>query len=112
MTIAINPTAKSKPVAKPAAKAKAKKAAPAPAKKAAPAPAAKAKPAFNDERLRLDNNAKITLKTKDNPCRVGSLVFKRYAKYRTGMTIADARAAGLHGGDFKRDLEKGRITIG
>jgi hypothetical protein len=60
---------------------------------------------------RFLDTAKITLLAKENPCRTGSKVFKRFAKYRNGMTVAAAKEAGLFAHDFRRDIGKGYISI-
>ena len=45
-----------------------------------------------------------------NPKKPGSASHERFSKYRVGMTISEALAAGLMPGDIKWDLERGFIT--
>jgi Protein of unknown function (DUF2786) len=46
-----------------------------------------------------------------NPKRPGTQAFARYAHYKTGMTIAEALAAGLRRDDFRWDVFHGHIQI-
>lgn len=46
-----------------------------------------------------------------NPKKRGSAAYERYEAYRTGMTVAEAKAAGLRSEDFIWDVNHGHITI-
>jgi hypothetical protein len=85
----------------------------------APKPAAEAKPkTVGGYQL----GAKITLgknaegKTYDggdnNPKRKGSKSFDKFAKYKDGMTVEQAAAAGVTGADLSWDTKHGFIKIG
>lgn len=57
------------------------------------------------------DTAKITVLVKENPKRPGTYRAKRFAKYKTGMTIRDyINAEGLPG-DIRVDTEAGYIRI-
>lgn len=46
-----------------------------------------------------------------NPKKYGSASYQRYEAYREGMTVSEAKAAGITSGDLKWDTEKGFICI-
>lgn len=48
---------------------------------------------------------------KNNPTRKGSKVFDRFAKYKDGMTVEKAVAAGIHRADIPYHQEQGFITL-
>jgi len=72
--------------------------------------AAKAK-APKTGRTRRDANAKITLLVKENPKRKGTESCKRYDKYKSGMTVAEALKAGITPADLSYDVKHGNIKI-
>lgn len=47
-----------------------------------------------------------------NPKKPNSASFERFAKYRVGMTVSEALAAGVQPGDIKWDSERGFIRCG
>lgn len=59
----------------------------------------------------LKGDLKITVVAKENPKRKGSDAAKRFAKYKNGMTVQEARDAGVGPGDLKWDIEKGFISV-
>jgi hypothetical protein len=81
---------------------------PAPKKKAAPKKAAAKKPA----RARLSDESKITVLAKENPRRAGTDRAKQFAKYKTGMTVAAAKQAGITAGAIRRDVSRKFISVG
>jgi hypothetical protein len=92
---------KKAPAAKPKAAAK-------------PAKAAKAKPANGETRGRkpnLDPDQKIKLLVDENPHRAGSGRHKRWPKYKDGMTVAQAIAAGLNYANIHYSVKDGHIKI-
>jgi hypothetical protein len=46
-----------------------------------------------------------------NPKRPGSMARKRYAKYRSGMTVRQALDAGIRRDDFRWDTKRKFIVI-
>jgi hypothetical protein len=59
----------------------------------------------------LPAEAKITLLAKTSPKRKGSAGAKRFAKYKTGQTVAQALEAGLWRADIRWDSERGYISV-
>ena len=57
-------------------------------------------------------DAKITVIAKDNPKRKGSKEAKRFDRYRNGMTVAQAKDAGMDNLNLTRDVERGYIKVG
>jgi hypothetical protein len=55
---------------------------------------------------------KIHLLVKENPKRKGSKEAKRYARYRNGMTVAQAFEKGMNALNLSRDVERKCITVG
>ena len=49
--------------------------------------------------------------TDKNPKRPGSKAFDMFSRYRNGMTVREAKDAGLDGRDFDFDLKRGFITM-
>lgn len=47
----------------------------------------------------------------NNPRREGSKRFKQFAKYKSGMTVADALKAGIDGGCLASDVKRKHIAI-
>lgn len=47
----------------------------------------------------------------ENPKRQGTASYERYAKYRVGMTVAEALAAGITRGDLAWDTERGFVVL-
>jgi hypothetical protein len=92
---------KEKPVAKARVVAKAKVAAPAKA----------AKSNGDSSRTRLDPEAKIKILAKENPHREGSGRYKRWSKYRDGMTVAAALKVGFNSGDIQHSVADGNIKL-
>jgi hypothetical protein len=56
-------------------------------------------------------DAKITLLTKENPKQKGTACYKRFAKYRSGMLVKAALAAGVLREDLRWDVAHGFIRI-
>ena len=89
-----------KKTVKKAAKKVAKKETKTAAKKAAkPKAAAKSNGAKPDalsgrRRSKFPDDAKITVLTKENPCREGSMAHKKFSLFKTGMTVGDYLALG------------------
>lgn len=81
----------------------------------APAKAKKAatpkKPAKTVVKKDAIDDRKITLLVKENPKRAGSASAKRFAKYKNGMTIAEAVKAGVTRGDIIWDKAHGFIKV-
>jgi hypothetical protein len=63
-----------------------------------------AKAAFKDD-------AKVKVLAKGNPKTKGSASYKRFAKYKSGMTVAAALKAGITRGDLRWDVERAFISI-
>lgn len=57
------------------------------------------------------NDQKITIIAKENPKRPGTDSYKRFAKYKKGMTVAEALAAGVTSGDLNWDVKHSYISI-
>jgi hypothetical protein len=57
-------------------------------------------------------DGKIKLLVDANPKRKGSACFKRFAKYKTGMTVEAALAKGLTRPDLIWDVDHQFISIG
>lgn len=62
-------------------------------------------------RTRLNPEAKITVKAKENPKRKGSESYKRFEKYETGMTVAEALKKGVTSADLSYDSKHEHISI-
>lgn len=62
------------------------------------------KPKFQDTQ-------KITVKVKANPKTKGTDSYKRFSKYRSGMTVAAALKAGVLRGDLIWDTKHGFVSI-
>lgn len=71
-------------------------------------------------RKRLSNDWKITLLNDpegtaygpdNNPKRSGTESAKRFALYRNGMTVGQAKEAGVTSGDISWDAKKGFIEV-
>jgi len=62
-------------------------------------------------RQRANKKAVITIKTIDNPKRLGTLSHARYELYQDGMTVADYVAAGGRTGDINYDVAEGYIAL-
>jgi hypothetical protein len=64
-------------------------------------------------RKRVDENAVITVITEDgkNPKREGSLAYDRFELYQDGMTVREAKAAGLLAVDIVYDMNHGYIKL-
>lgn len=84
-------------VKKPAAKSPAKKA----TGKKAPPP----------RKARFTDEMKITVVAKENPKREGTAAHKAFARYKSGMTVAEAIKAGVRRADLSYDTANGHITI-
>lgn len=63
------------------------------------------------ERKRLNDAATITLLAETNPKRAGSASHAYFENYKTGMTIAEAKAAGITPAALRYDTEHGYISI-
>jgi hypothetical protein len=61
---------------------------------------------------RLTLHTRFHLLVKENPKRKGSKKAKRYAKYRNGMTVAQAYEAGMNTLNLTRDVERTCIRVG
>jgi hypothetical protein len=57
------------------------------------------------------DDPRIIATLKDNPKKVSSQSFQRYALYKVGMSVAEFIAAGGTKGDVQHDLSKGFITL-
>jgi hypothetical protein len=77
---------------------------------------------MNDEvvRKRVDENSIITVRgkldaegnpTRENPKRAGSLAYDRFALYEDGMTVKEAKEAGVSATDITYDSSHGYITL-
>lgn len=103
----ITPTASAVPPAKPIKHAPA--GAPTKPEKTARAPKVKGEPSA---RLKLDLTAKITVVSKENPKREGSGANKRFALYKTGMTVGEFLKAGGIPPDVHWDSKQNFIKLG
>jgi hypothetical protein len=81
------------------------------AKKAAAAKPAAKKAATNGARMRLDPEAKIKIVAKENPNREGSGRYKRWAKYKDGMTVKEAIKAGFSPVNIHYSVSDGHIKL-
>lgn len=65
------------------------------------------------ERKRIDENSVITVNTEEgkNPKREGSAAFDRFALYRDGMTVKEAKEAGVTASDIAYDSDEARSYI-
>jgi hypothetical protein len=95
----------------PARAVTAEKEKPAPAKKVVAKPAAKKAVNGSSSRTRLDPEATIKILSKENPHREGSARFKRWGKYKDGMTVKEALKAGFNAGDLNHSVADGNIKI-
>jgi hypothetical protein len=75
--------------------------------KATPAPAKKSAPAKGSTFNRLDTISAV----KANPKKSGSAAHARYARYKVGMSVSEALAAGLRQEDLRWDFARGFITL-
>lgn len=73
---------------------------------------------MNDEtvavpRKRIDENSTITVLTEEgkNPKRVDSKAYGRFALYSDGMTVKEAKAAGVQATDIAYDLAHNYISL-
>jgi hypothetical protein len=70
---------------------------------------------MNDEvaRKRVNENSTITIATEEgkNPKRAGSAAFDRFALYQDGMTVKEAKEAGVSATDITYDSAHGYITL-
>ena len=57
------------------------------------------------------SDARITVLVEENPHRVGSGRYRRWSKYRTGMTVAEALKAGLNRANLRWSVLDGHISI-
>jgi hypothetical protein len=80
-------------------------------KKVAKKVAKKAAATDGSGRTRKNADAKITLLAKENPKRPASDAYKRFAKYKTGMTVGEALKAGVTSGDLAYDVKHEFIRI-
>lgn len=71
----------------------------------------KAPKAKRESQGKYPATAVITLLAEKNPKREGSASHTRFAAYKTGITVAEALAAGLTTGDFHHDVAHGFISI-
>lgn len=62
-------------------------------------------------RQRANKKAIITIKTIDNPKRMGTLAYARFELYKDGMTVAEYVAAGGRTGDVIYDMAEGYISL-
>ena len=60
---------------------------------------------------RTPDDATITLKTDKNPKRAGSKSFERFAAYKDGMTVKEAKEAGITAADIDYDSKHDYISI-
>lgn len=58
-----------------------------------------------------ERSAKITVLAEENPKRKGSLSHARFAKYKNGMTLEAALAAGIKAADISYDEDHGFIKV-
>ena len=65
------------------------------------------------DRNRIDENSTITIATEEgkNPKRAGSKAFDAFALYSDGMTVKEAKAAGISATDIAYNVNKGYITL-
>ena len=83
------------------------------AKKAAKAaPKAATKKANGKTRTAFAPDAKITLLVKEDPKRKDTKEHKRFAKYRNGMSVAQAYELGVDALNLRTDLRHEYIKIG
>ena len=62
-------------------------------------------------RKRINENDIITMVAEDNPKREGSAAHRRFEYYRDGMTVREAKAAGLLAVDIAHDVGKDFISL-
>jgi hypothetical protein len=78
-------------------------------------PESRRKTEMNDTvaRKRVDENSTITVATEErkNPKRAGSSAFDRFELYQDGMTVKEAKAAGVTATDISYDAAHGFITL-
>lgn len=60
---------------------------------------------------RFADDATITVKAAENPKRAGSKSFDVFAKYKDGMTVKEAKEAGISTADLRYDSEHDFISI-
>ena len=85
------------------------KPAPQPVKAATPTPTTPAKP-INTGPFAADSKIKVLVEA--NPKRQGSGGYKRFAQYKSGMTVAEALAKGVTRADLVWDVGHKFISIG
>jgi hypothetical protein len=82
------------------------------AKKPTKAPKAKAAKS-NGKAQTFSPEAKITVLAKENPKRKGTAEFKRFAKYKSGMTVAAAKELGIANNlNLTIDVQREYIKVG
>jgi len=64
-----------------------------------------------EKRSKFDLDKKITVLVKDNPKREGTMAFKRFEFYRSGMTVRTALEKGVSGLDLAWDSKHDFIKI-
>lgn len=57
------------------------------------------------------DSRKITVLVEENPKKKGSEAHKRFGKYKTGMTVTEALAAGVKSLDIAYDAKKKFISL-
>lgn len=104
------PKKERKAAKKAAPEKKAAKEKPAKAAKSAKAPAKKKEGRGRPSEFPMD--AKITIKAKENPHRAGTILHKQFAKYKSGMTVEKALAAGVLLVNIRYLSKLGHIKVG
>ncbi len=102
----------SKSAGKSAKTAKSKKAAPVKETKVATKPTKKAAAVSKGRKSKYAPTDKIKLLVKDNPHRAGTGRFKRWSKYKNGMTVQAALDAGLELVNIHYSELDGHISVG
>lgn len=69
----------------------------------------KSKPKTKTANKTANGGGKIKVLAKENPKRKGTKAHAQFAKYKTGMTVEEARSAGI--GTMKYDVEHKFISI-
>ena len=62
-------------------------------------------------KTKFQDTQKVKLLVKGNPKTKGTDSYKRFAKYKSGMTVAAALKAGLLRGDLIWDTKHGFVSI-
>lgn len=81
-----------------------------------PAPSAPEKPSragedMSDTRKRITDDSTIKVLSEKNPKREGSKAFAAFSKYKDGMTVKEAKDAGIPANDIRYDLDKNFIEV-